>query len=336
MNNKRNPFERFLQKYAIRNLSLIIIMCYGFGYILQYVNADFLDYLTLNPYAICHGQVWRLLTWVLVPPDTSNIFFILIAMLFYYSIGTALERTWGTVEYNRYIWEGVLITIAGAFVVMGVLYLLYHGQLNAQTAPDYFTAVSRYFSTYYVNMSIFLAYAATFPDAVVLFMFFIPMKVKWLGIIYGAILAYDFVRYAMGGYWFVCVAMAASLANFLLYWLRTRSLRRFAPSEIRRRRDFKRKISEGERQRRSNAAGRGAPGNGTASGTASVHMRPDTRNARHRCCICGRTEIDHPELEFRYCSKCQGNFEFCQDHLFRHVHAADGQPPKLIQDGDPQ
>ena len=298
----RGPLQRFLQKYAVSNLSLVIIMCYGFGYLLQYVNASFLNYLTLNPYAICHGQIWRLVTWVLVPPDTSNILFIVIAMMFYYSIGTSLERVWGTYTYNVYIWLGIGITIIGAFVVMAVSYILAGTagiSLTGESAAAYFAAISRYFSTYYVNMSIFLAYALTFPDAVVLLWFIIPVKVKWLGVLYGVLLAWDFVSTAMRGGWFVCVAMAASLANFLIFWLRSGKMRRFSPRERKRRADF----------------------------TDASKMRPKAGQARHRCVICGRTELDDPTLEFRYCSRCEGNYEFCQDHLFRHQHAIHGGRP---------
>lgn len=298
----RGPLQRFLQKYAVSNLSLVIIMCYGFGYLLQYVNASFLNYLTLNPYAICHGQIWRLVTWVLVPPDTSNILFIVIAMMFYYSIGTSLERVWGTYTYNVYIWLGIGITIIGAFVVMAVSYILAGTagiSLTGESAAVYFAAISRYFSTYYVNMSIFLAYALTFPDAVVLLWFIIPVKVKWLGVLYGVLLAWDFVSTAMRGGWFVCVAMAASLANFLIFWLRSGKMRRFSPRERKRRADF----------------------------TDASKMRPKAGQARHRCAICGRTELDDPTLEFRYCSRCEGNYEFCQDHLFRHQHAIHGGRP---------
>lgn len=298
----RGPLQRFLQKYAVSNLSLVIIMCYGFGYLLQYVNASFLNYLTLNPYAICHGQIWRLVTWVLVPPDTSNILFIVIAMMFYYSIGTSLERVWGTYTYNVYIWLGIGITIIGAFVVMAVSYILAGTagiSLTGESAAAYFAAISRYFSTYYVNMSIFLAYALTFPDAVVLLWFIIPVKVKWLGVLYGVLLAWDFVSTAMRGGWFVCVAMAASLANFLIFWLRSGKMRRFSPRERKRRADF----------------------------TDASKMRPKAGQARHRCAICGRTELDDPTLEFRYCSRCEGNYEFCQDHLFRHQHAIHGGRP---------
>ena len=298
----RGPLQRFLQKYAVSNLSLVIIMCYGFGYLLQYVNASFLNYLTLNPYAICHGQIWRLVTWVLVPPDTSNILFIIIAMMFYYSIGTSLERVWGTYTYNVYIWLGLGITIIGAFVVMAVSYILAGTagiSLTGESAAAYFAAISRYFSTYYVNMSIFLAYALTFPDAVVLLWFIIPVKVKWLGVLYGVLLAWDFVSTAMRGGWFVCVAMAASLANFLIFWLRSGKMRRFSPRERKRRADF----------------------------TDASKMRPKAGQARHRCAICERTELDDPTLEFRYCSRCEGNYEFCQDHLFRHQHAIHGGRP---------
>ena len=96
-------FEKKFGKYAIRNLSLVLIMCYAVGYIIQLINRGFLDYLTLNPFAIAHGQIWRLVTWLIVPPDTSNFFFVIIMLFFYYSIGTSLERTWGTYRYNVYI-----------------------------------------------------------------------------------------------------------------------------------------------------------------------------------------------------------------------------------------
>ena len=52
---------------------------------------------------------------------------------------------------------------------------------------------------------------------------------------------------------------------------------------------------------------------------AGVKMQPKGIT-RHKCAVCGRTEVDSPNLEFRFCSKCNGNYEYCQDHLFNHVH----------------
>ena len=92
-------FEKRFGKYAINNLSLILILCYVVGYVIELINDNFIWYLTLNPYAILHGQIWRIFTWIIVPPSSLTPFTI-IMLLFYYSIGTNLERTWGTYRYN--------------------------------------------------------------------------------------------------------------------------------------------------------------------------------------------------------------------------------------------
>ena len=53
---------------------------------------------------------------------------------------------------------------------------------------------------------------------------------------------------------------------------------------------------------------------------AGLLQRAQAGQPRHKCAICGRTEIDSPQLEFRYCSKCEGSYEYCSDHLFTHEH----------------
>ena len=133
-------FEKKFGKYAIRNLSLVLIMCYAVGYIIQLINRGFLDYLTLNPFAIAHGQIWRLVTWLIVPPDTSNFFFVIIMLFFYYSIGTSLERTWGTYRYNVYIFLGMIFTVIGSFLMMGYSYLFYSQYVSAN--PGYFFQIA--------------------------------------------------------------------------------------------------------------------------------------------------------------------------------------------------
>lgn len=293
-------FERKFGKYAIRNLSLVLIICYAIGYVLQMINIGLFDYLTLNPYLILHGQIWRLVTWILIPPQTGSIFSLLIMMMFYYSVGTTLERTWGTYRYNVYIFSGMLFTIAGSFLGMGVSYLIYGDVIEAFGAASFFQFSSLMFSTYYVNMSIFLAFALTFPEAQVLLMFIIPIKVKWLGLVYAAVLIFDFIKGA--GYarafgtmyafmdLFYRLAMIASLANFLVFFITSRRRVVISPKQMKRRQEFK----------------------------SQVRRRPEV--TVHKCAICGRTEESNPELEFRFCSKCDGNYEYCQDHLFTHEH----------------
>lgn len=141
-------------------------------------------------------------------------------------------------------------------------------------------------------MSIFLAFAATFPNMQVLLFFFIPLKVKILGIIYGAMLLYQFVS----GYGdnFLTAAnrfvIGASLLNFIVFFFTSRSMIHMSPKQMKRRQEFKRDVKK------------------------------STKITRHKCAICGRTEETNPELEFRFCSKCEGNYEYCQEHLFTHTH----------------
>lgn len=272
-----NKIERKLGKYAIPNLSLYLIICYGFGFLMQTINADFFAYLLLDPFLIIKGQVWRLFTWILIPPLTTNIFFTLIMLYFYYSIGTTLERKWGVFYYNLYLFSGMIFTIIGSFVVMGIAMAL-----NIFIMPLSFSS----FSTYYINMSIFLAFAATFPEMQILLMFIIPVKVKWLGIIYGVILIVE----AFSGGVITRFAAGASLLNFIIFFLSTRKKMYRSPKQIHRQHVYKKEVHQA-----SNVT-------------------------RHKCAICGRTEQEYPDLEFRFCSKCDGNYEYCQEHLFTHEH----------------
>lgn len=292
-----SPFERKFGKYAIRNLSFVLVICYAIGYVLELIDRSglILSYLTLDPYAILHGQVWRLVTWIMIPPSGGNLFVTLIMLLFYCSIGTSLERTWGTYRYNVYLFQGMLFTVAGSFLLMGYCYLfkptiflssLTGTVLTVNTPAEYFAVISMLFSTYYINMSIFLAYAATFPDAQVLLMFIIPIRVKWLGIIYAVLLAFQFLSTSVYGKF----AIGASLLNFLVFFLTSRSMMHLNPKQIHRRQEFKRDV------RRS----------------AGI--------TKHKCAICGRTEMDSPQMQFRFCSKCEGNYEYCEEHLYTHMH----------------
>lgn len=294
-----SPFERKFGKYAIRNLSFVLVMCYAVGYLLQMFDRSglLISYLTLNPYAILHGQIWRLVTWILIPPSSGGLFFTLLMLYFYCSIGTSLERVWGTYRYNVYLFQGMLFTIAGSFLLMGYCYLFQpeipmvdmQGILHTLTidTPDaYFRAISGVFSTYFINMSIFLAYAATFPDAQVLLMFIIPIRVKWLGIIYAVMLLFQFFGTRVYGKF----AIGASLLNFVVFFLTSRNMMHLNPKQIHRRQEFKREV------------------------------RRSTGITKHKCAICGRTEVDSPQMQFRFCSKCDGNYEYCEEHLYTHTH----------------
>jgi hypothetical protein len=272
--------------FGITNLTFVLIACYAIGYILEIVNPNLLAYLTLDPYQILQGQVWRLVTWLIIPPGSFDIF-TLIMLYFYYRIGTLLEHIWGTAKYSRYILGGIGLTILSSFLMLAYVRF---GMGATGEMLAYYSALGGIvaFSTYYINLSIFMGYAATFPDMMVLFFFVLPIKVKVLGIIDVLLLVYMFFT----GNIFQKFAIGAALINMGIFLLTNKVA--VNPKQFIRKQQFNHEMKK------------------------ATHMQPAA--TKHKCAICGRTDETNPELEFRYCSKCNGNYEYCQDHLFTHEH----------------
>ena len=168
------------------------------------------------------------------------------------------------------------------------------------------TMMGQMISTSYINMSIFLAFATLYPDMQVLLYFIIPIKMKWMAAVYVVIMVfsvwdtyhaiYAYTQSVSTALWYagimlLCIVM--SLLNYLIFFLSTRNLSRYTPHEVHRRQQFRAQMRE---------------------------PRPGSSIAKHKCAVCGRTELDDPNLQFRFCSKCEGNYEYCQDHLFTHQH----------------
>lgn len=272
--NWLNKLERKFGRFTIPNLTMVLIICYIVGYVVLKTVPNLLLYFILEPSLILHGQVWRVITWILIPPS-GNLFTTVIMLFFYYSIGSSLERTWGSFRYNVYILSGIICTVIGAFV----LYFVTNGVF-----------IGMNFSTYYINLSIFLAFAVSYPDMEVRLYFVVPIKMKWMAIVYAVFVGYDFIR----GGTDVRVVIVASLLNFIIFYLSTRNFNPYRPKEVLRKKKYKKAVREA--------------------------MPRQGDGPHHRCTVCGRTELDDPKLEFRYCSKCSGNHEYCQDHLFTHEH----------------
>ena len=277
--NLLDKMEKKLSRYAISNITLYLIICYAFGYAIELINPLFLNYLTLEPAKILHGQIWRLITWVIVPPSSSNLFFVLIMLYFYYSVGRSLAHVWGTYKLNVYLFSGIIFTIIGAFLLWAITSLMGYGGM---------VGFGYFFSTYYINMSLFLAYAFTFPDMYVMLFFILPIKVRALGIIYIILMVVSIIQ---GGL-VTGIVIISSLLNFAIFFLLYRRTFRRSPKQIKRQMEYK----------------------------ANVHRAESTKIAKHKCAVCGRTSDTNPELQFRFCSKCNGNYEYCEDHLFTHEH----------------
>lgn len=271
-------------RFGISNLMRVIVIGNVAVYVLMLLtqanDANALSFLTFNLNALLHGEVWRLVTFVFVPAYSSP-FALLISLYFYYWIGSTLERQWGTAKFNLYYISGALLTVLG--VVLASLI----------TGNPYLTAAG----TGYVNLSMFFAFAFLFPDTTVLLFFILPVRMKWLAYLDGALFAFDIIK-AIGAHnWAGVVLPIVALLNFAVFiWPEVHYLKERAKYQNSRKTV---QFRQAQQQQAKQAQQQGY---------------------RHKCAVCGRTDTDYPDLQFRYCSKCVGYHCFCQDHIFNHVH----------------
>ena len=270
-------------RFGIPNLMRVIVIGNVAVYILmlltQNSDASALSFLTFNLNGLLHGEVWRIVTFIFYPSAGSP-FWLLISLYFYYWIGSTLERQWGTAKFNLYYISGTLLTVLGAILASLI------------SGNPYLTVAG----TGYVNLSMFFDFAFLFPDTTVLFMFIIPVKMKWLAYLDGALFAFDIIRGIGAHNWADVVLPVVALLNFAVFiWPEVHYLRQRAQYQTSRK-----TVQFKQAQQRAQQAQQ-----------APYH---------HKCAVCGRTDTDYPELQFRYCSKCAGYHCFCQDHIFNHVH----------------
>lgn len=298
-----NQLERKIGRYAVPNLMTYMIVLYAAGFLLDLFAPGFYErWLDLEVYYVLHGQVWRLVTFVLQPPS-NNIFFVLLELYMYYSIGNALEAMWGSFRFNVYYFSGLLLQILASFAFYAIACIVLGGGLLPVTTAGVG-------SMYQVNRAMFLAYIVMVPNATFYLSFLIPVRAKWLGILYGVLMGYEVISYIRIGvvygdilYIGRAVAIIVSALNFLIFFFMTRNYHRISPSEIKRKAQFKKKMNDAKWD----------------SGNV-VEFRGRNVITRHKCAICGRTELDDDSLEFRFCSKCEGNYEYCSEHLYTHTH----------------
>lgn len=273
MKDPMNYIERFCYNhpnFGVKNLMLYISIANVAFWLLGAVNPVLLSYLSFDPAMILKGQVWRLVTFMLYPPSTGLLAFIV--FYFYYWIGSTLEQYWGTPQFNIYFFTGVLLTILYGFLMYFITGRSF--RLDAQ----------------YIYLSMFFSFAALFPNMEVLLFFLIPIKIKYMAYIDAAYFLLGVFTNSFPANLLPVVAVL----NFLI----------FCGGDLFRRRPRR-------------------------AGANTVNFRRESRRIRreessklytHKCAVCGRTDTEYPQLEFRYCSRCAGYHCFCQDHINNHIH----------------
>ena len=234
------------------------------------------------PSQILRGQVWRLVSFVFIPVNSSILFFVL-SVLFYYFLGSALEQRWGTAKFSVFYFSGVLLNILAGFL----LYFAMGQPAWVQTA-----------SMYYVNMSMFFAFATLYPDMQFMIYFIIPVKAKWLAWLDAAFFAISILRSLLGGSPLMALLPIVGILNyFLFFWEDLYQL--LGGTRRRASRPFQGKVVDFQK--------------------ASRRIRHQ-QGYLHKCAVCGITDADDPNMEFRYCSKCNGYYCYCMNHINSHVH----------------
>ncbi|MBO2527326.1 MAG: hypothetical protein CW335_03990 [Clostridiales bacterium] len=304
MGNLKRNANRFLFKHrnkGIPNLLLYIsignLVVYVISLIMGFKGVNVSALLDFDAASILSGQVWRLFTFPFTYIfDYSYLFFKVIALYFYYWIGKVLENNWGTLKLNLFYFCGLLL-----MDIAGVLLYVFAG-------------LPVLISASYINMSLFLAVATLIPEQRVLLFMIIPIKMRWMALVDIALTVYSIIRSVsvfsvLGGsmVWYALIVFGTapliSLINYLLFFGRdVKNL--FGSRRIYQKRPKKPKPEA-------------APNPDWAKNYRSASGE---KPYRHKCTVCGRTDTDCPDLEFRYCSKCAGYFCYCIDHINNHTH----------------
>ena len=300
MKNLRRKFERFCYKHrtkGIPNLMLYVTLgnalVYGFSLVMQ---SNLLYNLLCFDYdLILQGQLWRLFSFAFTF-NAGSLLFTAIGLMCYYSLGSAMENIWGTCRFNLYYFCGI--------VLMDV-----YGLVVGSLIGPYSFLMRNYVDITWLNMSLFLGFATLYPDTHFMLFFIIPVRAWIFALVDLALIAYNFLVSPLPFNLFPLVA----LANYFLFF--GKDVKNVFPLSWRANaaRLFKKKKKYAPAEPHKPIPFRG--GISYQASTATVKA-PYT----HKCTVCGRTDVSNPELEFRYCSRCNGFHCYCQDHISDHTH----------------
>ena len=281
LNNAIDRFCALHPRLGIPGLMRYIVIANAAIYIFSLFDQSglLLSVLAMDAWSVLHGQIWRIVTFVLIPTGSSPLS-VLLSLFFYFWLGESMERLWGSTKFTVYYASGMLLSVLATLLAL---------LLDGFAFPLYGAG--------YVNAALFFAYALTYPDAMVRIFYIIPVKMKWLAILEAVVYAAAVVYGIVMGAWGYALTPIVAMLNLFVF---------FSP-------DFYRKADTVRAHNRREAV----------QFRKAVKEQKQQRGYNHKCEVCGRTDTEHPNLQFRYCSKCSGYHCFCEDHIFNHTHHVD-------------
>ncbi len=306
MKNLRKRFERFCfrnRSKGIPNLMLYVALGNAIVLIMSMVNGGSVlyDLLCFDKAKILQGQVWRLITYVFT--QSGGGFLELVFLYFFYMLGRHVENSMGTLKFNLFYLSGVILMDIFAMIFCPTEPVMF---ADALYSPEAFTALYSGMA-YYLHLSLILTFATTYPNSQFMIFFIIPVKAWLIAVIYLVLefisvfnLSYPVMYFPHNLFPLVALAnyflfMGKDILNLLPFSWRAGSRRSFA-------------------RKPKQAKGKVVPF------PSSQAKQENQENYNHRCTVCGRTDVTNPELEFRYCSRCNGYHCYCEDHINNHSH----------------
>ena len=275
--------------YVVLGSAVVYIL-----YLLKYTALY--SWLRFDKVAIMKGQVWRLVSFIFTLNPASDPFLTLIGFYFFYHLGKHVEASMGTFRFNLFFFTGVILMDLFAMILAPTSPVIISG---VSVPPEYFTILYSDMA-FYLELSLLLMFSATNPNAQFLIFFILPIRAWFLGLVYVLLIAIQIINTQF--FFPHSLFPLVGLANFLL----------FAGKNALNLIPFSSNLPKRKPKPQHST--------GTIPFRQETGKQPKTPSYTHRCTVCGRTDVSNPELEFRYCSRCNGYFCYCQDHINNHTH----------------
>jgi ribosomal protein S27AE len=251
--------DRIVAPIAIPNPTVVLVVSQLVFWLASLLKPQLAESAVLVWNQVLAGEVWRLVTFLLIAPTG----FPLLAIFYFYILymmGMYLEQVWGVVRFNAFLYLGTALTVMGSVLV--------------PDAP---------LTGLFLQATLFLAFATFNPDFQFLLFFILPMKIKYLAWLQAAMYLLTFIFGDLAAK----ILVFTSIGNYLIF---------FGRELFTRGRGFHRRL------------------------TWQTKQAADVSKPRHVCSTCGLDSKMAPRMDFRYCSKCNGEHAYCKDHLYDHVH----------------
>lgn len=313
MKNLSRKFERFCFQHrdkGIPNLMLYIALGSGLVSFTTMINGGGMLYqlLAFDKIKILQGQVWRLVSWLLTDTLSANPLINVLFLYFFYRLGRAVELTIGTFKFNLFYAAGVVLMDVFAMIFCPTQDVIMDiGKIPAEEFVYLYSNMA-----YYLHLSLVLAYATSYPNSQFLIFFIIPIRAWVLALFYLIMVGINVFNmcypvnlmphalFPLIGLLNYFIFFGGEMSNLLPQSWRVKLKRKNGPA------------------RHKTAPGKPIVFPNGADYRAST--APAKVDYTHRCTVCGRTDASHPELEFRYCSRCNGYHCYCEDHISNHTH----------------